>query len=297
MTKKILHSSSPAIRIALVTTLTLFSVVASCVAGNYFRASASFSYAHDMQRAKYNQQLPSTASLDQAQDWIGGGEAEALKASNGFSPDLGLGYRYTHKLFQLDLGLGLAYRYLINKPYPVKDIQAAATDETGLPYTGLHTWNERDIRAQHLALQLPVMVGFEYKKIYLLAGIKANVDLWGTAREKGAYSLRGRYDYFMKPFEGVDGHGFVANEPYQLDAEKLGFAWDMRACLEIGYWLNNEQDQTVYRTKEQPRYYIAAFAEGAFIGAKKAYLPLNLGVRLTVLVPLPKPKHCNCLKP
>ena len=298
MTKKILHSLPFIVRTAVVTALTLISVATSCVAGNYFRASASFSYAHERQRAEYNTKLPSNATLNQAQDWLGGGEAEALKESHGFSPDLGIGYRYTYKLLQLDLGLGLAYRYLVNKPYPVKDIKAAATDDTGLPYTGFHTWNERNIRAQHLAIQLPVMIGFEYKNVYALAGIKANLDLWGTAREKGSYSLRGKYDYFMAPFADIDGHGFVADEPYQLDAEAMSMAWDMRACIEIGYCLNGEQEvETAYRTKEQPRYYLGIFAEGAFAGTQKAYMPLIFGVRFTALIPLPEPKKCNCLKP
>lgn len=263
-------------------------------ARHYVRVNADFSYARDNYRADRGPAFIEAVSLEEAQGWIGSGRTESLAASNGFAPALGVGYRFVHKMFLLDVGLGMEYRYRINRPYDVSDVKKDAVDETNMPYVGCHTWNNRETRFQNLGITLPVMVGLEWRRLYAMAGVRANVDVWGTARETGEYSLRGDYEMFMNSFVNIPVHGFVADEPYRHSVA-LSMGWDVRVCAEIGYCLNGTDSRNSYRRKQQAQYYIGAFAEYAVVTAKEHYTPLLVGLRLTALLPVAEKPACKCL--
>lgn len=275
--------------------LSLFGSTHSYViARNYIRLNADFSYVRDCSRANTGAPFIENVSLDETLGWVGHGRAESLSQSNGFAPGVGIGYRYTHKWLLVDVGLGAEYRYRINRPYDIVEVKADAVDNTNLPYTGYHTWNGRETRMQHIGVSVPVMAGAEWKSLYAMVGFKANVDVWGMATEKGAYTLKGDYERFMDPLVNIPEHGFVQNEPYELSSS-ASIGWDVRVCAEIGYCLNGQSETRISRRKAEIRYYVGAFVEYGFIGAASRYQPLLAGIRLTALLPIPERKHCNCL--
>lgn len=271
--------------------LLLVGMSMSVYARHYIRLNADFSYARDFAHGS----APQIETLSDAQAWIGGGQQEALSGSNGLAPAIGVGYRYVHNAFMLDLGLGMEYRYRFNRPYEVKNVMAPAVDDLGVAYIGHHAWTGRQTRWQHVGVNIPVMAGGQWNQIYVLAGVKANIDLWGNSYEKGAYTLTGDYDQMMDPINGVAGHGFVKDEPYRMPNQTTALAWDIRACAEIGYCLNARSGRNSYKHRHEPKYYVGAFAEYAFLGTKETYLPLLAGVRVTALIALPEKPHCNCL--
>lgn len=276
--------------------LTLLGSIASGVYGrHYIRFNADLSYARDFATKGIDTPVGENISLDEALAWIGAGWSEPISNSNGFSPAVGVGYRYTYKALIVDAGLGLEYRVRNNQPYEVTRVLANHVDDTGEPYIGAHSWTNRHTTMQNIGVHVPVMLGFEIKRIYAMAGVKANVDVWGSTKEKGYYSMTGKYIRFMDELENVPGHGLVSNEDYETSAVAKDIAWDVRACAEVGYCFYGDGKKVKFSEKGQPRYYVGAFAEYAFIGSEKHYLPLLVGVRLTALLPLPEAKKCNCL--
>ena len=264
-------------------------------AGNYLRVSADFSYAHDVTRTKADAAAMTGMELSDALQIVGGGMAEAHKGSNGFAPAVGVGFRYTNKLWIVDAGLGFEYRYTVNKLQDIIQAKAPAVDETGMDYLGYHTWSGRKATWQHAGVHIPVMAGIQWKSLYAMVGVKANIDIWGSSVEKGAYTLQADYERYMNVLGNIAGHGLVEQEPYKMPKVSASMAWDLRACAEIGYCINPQGGQTNYKKKMQPIYYIGAFAEYAFVGTKDTYLPVLAGVRLTALLPLPEKHFCNCL--
>ena len=266
----------------------------SLSARHYLRFNADFSYARDFAGAGASAPSSEGMTLADAQAMIGSGKSEALRNSNGFAPGIGIGYRFSYKAFLLDLGIGAEYRNTVNELYPVSNVIAADIDDTGEPYTGRHTWSSRRVSLQHAGIHIPLMLGAEIKRFYFLAGLKANIDVWGTSKERGAYSMSAKYDRFMDEWTNVSGHGIVADEPYEASAVAGGTGWNIRACAELGYCFYVSRRHTNSRMS-QPRYYAGAFAEYSFAGTSGNYQPLMAGVRLTVLLPFPEPRVCRCL--
>ena len=282
-------------RASAILLLFLCCMAAQVSAVHYIRFNADFSYARDFASRDAKVPVGAEMTLDQAHGWIGAGLQEPLLKSNGGSPALGVGYRFAYKWLLVDAGLGVEYRIRSNQPYDVAGVKADQVDDTGEPFVGTHTWSNRRMIQQNVGVHVPVMVGMEMKRIYALVGVKADVDLWGTTREKGGYTMTGKYVRFADEFEDVAGHGLVTNQPYETSAVAEGMAWNIRACAEVGYCIFGDGKKSKFSTKMQPRYYVGAFAEYAFTGSAKNYLPLLAGVRLTALLPMPEAKKCNCL--
>lgn len=261
-------------------------------AEHFVRVSAEASYVHDF--APNDAVTPNgTMSLDEARAWVGAGWSEPISKSNGWSPALGLGYRYMYKALVLDAGVGLEYRVRNNQPYDILDVKAEDVDDTGEPYMGTHFWTNRHTTLQNVGIHIPLMVGFEVKRFYMLAGIKANIDLWGSTYENGEYTMTGKYTRFMDEWE-IDAHQLKSNASYETNAVGVGIGCNIRACGEVGYCVYSGE-KSKFNTKAAPRYNIGAFVEYSFVGTEKQYLPLLAGVRLTVLFPISEGKKCNCL--
>ena len=271
----------------------LLCLLPSASAQHFIRFNVDFSYARDFASAGASAPNVEDLSLAEAQDWIGSGRAEKLTGSNGFSPALGLGYRYQYKHLLVDVGIGAEYRHRFNGLSGMEDITAVATDDYGTEYTGHHSWTSRTAVMQHAAIHLPVMIGGEWEKVYFLAGAKMNLDVWGRSQEKGRYTLVADYDRFMDPFENMKEHGIVDKEPYTCSPKSMAIGWDLRVCAEVGYHLS-ETGHTTGSRSIKPQYYIGAFAEYGVVTKKDYFHPFLAGVRLTILLPLKTTEACKC---
>lgn len=277
--------------------LGLFAVVVPVSGENFIRLNADASYARDLARANTGAPFIKELSLPQALEWIGSGQYESLQSSNGFAPAIGAGYRYQHKAFILDLGLGVEYRCRFNRMYPVEEVLAAEVDEKNWDYEAHYTWRERRGRLQHLGINLPLMVGGEWSGICVLAGVKANIDVWGNSSEKGLATKYGVYKQTNDPIFIRDKYGFYTDKPYQEAAVASAMQWNVRACLELGYRLSKAQKgKKAYKKSNDPRYYVSLFAEYSVVGLQNTYLPLLVGARFTALLPIPEKPICKCLK-
>ncbi len=279
--------------------LLLVSLCANAADRHYFRTSLDFSYARDFSRAAsvapYGDYVP--IGLSDAQAVIGSGKTEALRTSNGFAPALGLGYRLAHGHFLFDVGVGAEYRQMYDGLAALTNVYEPGVDEEGMQYMGHHSWTDRTAVLSHAGVSLPVMIGGEWGKFYFLAGAKAAVDIWGRSEEKGLYSLEGDYDRYMNAFSGMPAHGFVTDEPYATQPENRALAWGVRACAEIGYCIAGSGDTQIRgMRKTTPKWYVSLFGEYGVTGSKDAYTPMLVGVRVTMLMPLPAASVCKCLK-
>lgn len=264
---------------------------------NFIRLNADVSYARDMARASVGAPFIEELPISQALEWIGSGRYESLKASNGLAPAVGFGYRYQHKALIIDLGLGVEYRYRFNRMYPINEVLAAETDEKNWDFEAHYAWKERQGRLQHLGINLPFMVGGEWSGICVLAGVKANMDVWGKGFEKGLTTKYGVYPQTNDPVYIRDKHGFFTDKPYQGASVASAMQWNIRACLELGYRLSKApKGKKAYKQTNDPRYYVSLFAEYGFVGSQNTYLPLLVGARFTALLPIPEKPSCKCLK-
>ena len=257
---------------------------------HYVRVSVDAGYVHEMGGS-----TPELTNLGEAQALIGNGQTELLKASNGVGTGVEFGYRYAYRHLLVDIGLGCDFRHRVNQPGDITNIEQPDTDEEGYDYMGLHTWSGRKCTWQNVGLNIPLMVGGEWNKVYFLVGAKLNVNVWGRTVEKGKYSLMADYDRYMDPFSGMSNHGFVTDEPYACAPMTQSTSFDIRACAELGYCLYGTEQYTRSRSASA-RYYLGAYAEYGIAPTSTIYNSLSVGAKLTILLPLRAKEACMCLR-
>ena len=262
---------------------------------HYIRVSADFAYARGVAHDGYVTDGSQVLTLQEAKQIVGSDLLERGIAGNGYAPGLGVGYRLAYGAFRFDIGLGAEYRKCSMQPHNLTNIQAIGYDAEGLSYTGYHSWTERRTVLQHVGLNLPVMFGGEWNKVCVMAGVKANIDVWGRSAEKGYYTLVADYERYMDPFSDMPNHGYVTNEPYSCEQHAQTTSWSMRVCAEVGYCVYGGEENR-YRRNESIRLYVSAFGEYGVIGSQQSYTPLLVGARVTMLLPLPKQRECTCWK-
>lgn len=262
---------------------------------HYIRVSADFAYARGFAHDGYVTDGSEVMSLQDAKEIIGSDKLERGIHGNGYSPALGVGYRLAYGALRFDVGFGAEYRKCYMRPNDLSDIVATGRDEEGLSYRGHHSWTDRRTALQHVGLNVPVMIGGEWNKICVMAGVKANIDVWGRSAEKGYYTLIADYERYMDPFSNMPNHGFVTDEPYSCDQHAQSTSWSMRVCAEVGYCVYGG-DEGRYSKQEPVKIYVSAFGEYGVLGSKDSYTPLLVGARVTLLIPLPKQQSCTCWK-
>lgn len=273
----------------------LLSSVCTYAQKHYIRVNADVAYARDMARGGEAVGAAEPINLSAARAIIGSGQMQAGVSGNGFAPALGVGYRlsYNHLLF--DVGIGAEYRQTHLHPTDLTNVQQSAVDEEGMTYVGHHAWTNRSCKLSHVGVNIPVMIGGEWSNICVLAGVKANVDIWGSNTERGNYSLVADYERYMDPFSNMPNHGFVQNEPYECAPVAQSMAFNLRACAEVGYCVYGADDGGRYRRSQSPlKCYVSAFGEYSVLATQGTYSPLLVGVRATMLVALPEKRQCTC---
>ena len=270
--------------------ISLFGSYALAAGTHYLRWSANVGYVHDM-----GGKSTEITDLSEAQTLVGSGQTELLTKSNGIGSGIGFGYRYAYNHLLIDIGLGCDFRYRANQVADILNVEQPAVDEEGYDYMGLHTWSTRKNIWQNVGLNLPVMVGGEWSSVYFLVGAKLNVNVWGRTQEKGEYSLSADYDRYMDPFSGMSNHGYVTDEPYACAPIAQSMSWDVRACAEVGYCFSGAQSYS-NRRSASPRYYLGAYAEYGIALNNKTYNSLEVGAKLTILLPIKAKEACMCLR-
>lgn len=217
-----------------------------------------------------------------------------IRTSAGANTSLGFGYRLRHKHFLFDTGLGVGYAYIHNS---LEDLTTVSDmqDEDGEWFHANHYYTQRKDNKQVVALQIPVLLGGEWNKLYALAGVKLSANIYGASTLNGLYTLTGEYDRFIDPFEQMPTHNFVTDQPYTTERTALESTFDIRLAAEFGGRLTDrESDDNIYRTGPRTDVYLAAFAEYSVYHSAQTN-PLVIGLKLTMLWNLPKKHSCLCL--
>ncbi len=268
-----------------------------------------------------------------------------LQKSIGGNGSLGIGYRYANKGLIVDVGIGCGYTYYNNA---LTDSLASASNSKKRPDSTLYrpdAWNyytypkneniimgvdtgftKRHDYIRRLSLQVPLMIGGEWRSWYAMGGIKVNVNVYSKQREEGmATPYMTGYMWWKKdPVTGETNTDFspensiaAGNEYAQIgrdmeygaqdnyideltgestpwrnrenwEQKSIPVTVDLRLCAEIGYRLNYRNTSRGYHGNDTRfDYYIAAFAEYG-VYHTTSYIPFEFGVRMTAIFEVKK---------
>ena len=218
------------------------------------------------------------------------GEWSLLPAESKTKPSLGgaggvgilyelqAGKLYSPTRFLFDIGLGAqggATKF--KQTDALMHVLPNQTDLQGDMFDYVYEIRDRQDQYTNVALQVPLMVGVQHHKFYMLAGVKVNYSLMTRANTKAVLNTYGRYAEF-DDFRNMPDYQFFADRPL-ANAAKAKFDIDIDASIEIGGRLGVVTDAVGYDVpKRKIEYRLAAFADYGLLDIRKAFggtLPLN----------------------
>lgn len=224
--------------------------------------------------------------------------------STGSSTSIGLGYRYAKRHFLFDVGLGAAYMYMDNA---IADsvVSGQISTEKEIFFLGTDTlFANRHDKIQRWAVQLPIMAGGEWNRLYAMAGLKLNAALWCKQAEHGEKQVHITGMYVKDPTTGEiqSASDMTAHE---VESVKQPYIWfanvpqlmiDIRLCAEVGCRLNPRESTRAYQGYfRRNDYYLSAFAEYGFPNLYNTpYSQWTVGIRFTALWEIRQTAKCMC---
>ena len=133
-------------------------------------------------------------------------------------------------------------------------------DLNGDRFDYIYELQGRRDKYSNLAVQLPVLFGFQYKRFYMLAGVKVYANMWTQSHSTATLNTYGRYESFDE-FRNMPKYQFFTDEPVS-GGVKTSLNLDMDLSLEIGARLGGIYYGTGYDVpKRLVEYRLAAFVD------------------------------------
>ena len=162
----------------------------------------------------------------------------------GFLYELRLGRMYSSTRFLLDVGVGAQYGWTSYKQSSSALVELGTLkpednpgvpvqyDLNGDPFVYVYDIQNRHDQYQNLAVQVPLMVGFQHRKFYMLAGAKIDANLYTKAFTTANLSTYGRYED-VDDMRNKPEYQFFENIPLKKDTA-THFNLGVNVSVEIG---------------------------------------------------------------
>lgn len=179
----------------------------------------------------------------------------------GIAPALGIGYQLRYNTFLLQSGMEGNFAYYTNH-INTKSLEVPMIDTQGKSFTMQASVLKELDECKTFQLQIPFLLGYEYRYFYFLAGAKAGFNLWSNTSSYSEIKTSGDYQRYIGIFEQMPNHQFttyeVTSEPYEVQ-----FRFNVMAHAEIGLRLDNLYDSDDVRRgrKIKPQLYLSFFAD------------------------------------
>lgn len=160
--------------------------------------------------------------------------SDLLQSQGGIGYGAGLGYEFNYKKFVFQTGAGISKN---NSAFLMNDFvySTPLVDSEGDNYTGNFSFSGTEEKYDFTNINIPIMVGFRSKKVFVLAGVKAGFNLSGQTKLTTTVTSTGTYPQFIDDFENMPDHYFYTeSEQYHYPA---ALALNVSAAFEAGFLL------------------------------------------------------------
>jgi len=256
------------------------------------------------------------------------GDETELATSLGFGAGIGATYELrAGKYFIMDLGLGIHPSYNVFKIAGSKETLRNMTDSQGDVFDYVYNITDRRDRYTNLSLQVPVLFGCNFGRVYFLGGVKADLSCLVRDKTSMYISTEGVYKQFIDPLTNMPEHYFY-DQQYTEQRASVKFDPTLMASFEVGMRIGEIYKGTGYDIpKQKIQYRLAMFFDYGIIdihrpGSKPAIQlpstintanalegitytdilstenvcdevhPFMIGLKFTVLFQMPNKKRC-----
>ncbi|MBQ9705583.1 MAG: hypothetical protein IJV55_05280 [Paludibacteraceae bacterium] len=244
--------------------------------------------------------------------------------ASGVGVGIGADWMFRHKQFLFSAGIMLSPSFTFT---PVADAREdlPAMDTEGEQFLYHVELSRRRDAVYRLEASVPLMVGAQFGKFYFMAGPQLSLPLLSVGTVDALLNTSGIYERAAQPFEGMDNHAFLQDYESRTVNQSVPLLPGISARIEIGGEITPVTRETGYDVLHpRHRCYLAFFATYGFLNrhtnvSKGAVFSqenqqgiqmkinhiytsdaalgcrltdLTVGLRFTVLFPLPQKKEC-----
>ena len=184
----------------------------------------------------------------------------------GFQYELQAGRNISPVRFLFDVGVtasGGMTSYLNNSKDKTVKLERQM-DLDGKPFDYVYDIRDRKDKYSNIALQIPLMVGIQYKRFYALAGVKVYANVLTKAHTTAIVSTHASYPYpeaKLPDLTGMQMYQFFDDQEMKSDV-KTHLNLDIDASLEVGARLGEvHYDKGFDVPKSKLEYRLAAFID------------------------------------
>lgn len=203
--------------------------------------------------------------------WANAGYAGLMNNSSeitprfGIAPALGIGYQLRYNTFLLQTGLEGNFAYYTNH-VNTRSLEVPMIDTQGKPFTMQASVLKEEDECKTFQLQIPLLLGYEYRYFYFLAGAKAGFNLWGNTSSYSEIKTSGDYQRYIGIFEQMPNHQFTTYN-VNCDPYNVRFHLNVMAHAEIGLRLDNiyVSNDAIRNQNTKPQFYLSIYADYGLI--------------------------------
>ncbi|MBQ2189701.1 MAG: hypothetical protein II452_02400 [Paludibacteraceae bacterium] len=196
----------------------------------------------------------------------------------GFLYEMQAGGKYSPTRFLLQVGVGAqAGATSFIQGSSMTQVLANQLDVDGDLFDYVYDINDRHDQYRNVALQIPLMIGVQHAKFYMLAGVKVDVSIWAHTHSTALLNTYGVYNEFDE-FHGMPEFQFFDNRPIS-GGVKTAFKPSINLSAEIGGRLGLVTNAVGYDVpKRKVEFRLAGYFEYGLMDIHYSRDQMDLGV-------------------
>ena len=191
----------------------------------------------------------------------------------GFNYEMQVGPTYGQTRFLLNVGVSAQAGLTVFTPK--RDVPPYKlnnqTDGQGDQFNYVYSFSNRYDRYNKLVAQVPILIGVQHKRFYMLAGVKIGYSALGTYKSQGQLTTYGEYPQFIDPITKFPVTQFY-DQPHTLskDGKSVINPISLDATMEMGGRIGFLTSDVGYDVpKRVIEYRLAVFADYGLFGYAK----------------------------
>ena len=186
---------------------------------------------------------------------------DKVPVSSGLNANIGAAYRFYYNNFILSVGAEGAYQINFNR---IEDLDfALRMRDTEGDIFNMHVKVDKSRDRNHMVnVNIPLLVGGEWKRFYFLVGPKVALNLYGSAATQAEYTTYGEYERYYDDFYNMENHQFVTGT--KMVSGLMDIKWNMNilAHAEVGARVDKFNKHRTFQVKpDRVRMYLAAYMD------------------------------------
>ena len=186
---------------------------------------------------------------------------DGQKPSSGMNTNIGVDYRLYHNYFLFSVGVEGMYQLSANRMEDHDEAIPMMDTEGDLFNMHVHVDKSRDL-AHMVNVNVPVLIGGEWGRFYMLAGPKVSLNLYGVTSSTAEITTYGEYERAYDDFYNMPNHQFVTGQKMTSGTLPMKWNFNVMAHLELGARVNHMFKHKQFRTNpDKVRMYLAAYMD------------------------------------